>query len=151
MIEKTIETEKLVAIITELFRNNKQAVITVTGNSMAPLFYHKKSRVTLVPVTADEIKKYDILLFRKRNGKYALHRAVNVKPNTVDFCGDAETEIEKGIKKENVIAKVSEFYRKKKIVSVNNLFYKIYSVIWVALLNWRKTIMKLNKTLQKKR
>lgn len=148
MSEKSYPMEKIVTIINELFKNGKEAVITVTGNSMAPLFYHKRSRVTLVPCSGNSIKKYDIILYKRTSGEYVLHRVVNVRSTSIDCCGDSETQIEKGVKKTAVIGRVTEFYRKRKIMSTNNIIYKIYSVLWVALLKKRKTIMKLNKKLR---
>lgn len=151
MIEKEYNLEQIVPIITELFNNGRNATIGITGHSMAPLLYNKKSSVILSKCNPEKIKKYDILFYKRKDGSYVLHRAIKVNDNTVNCCGDNETQVEKCIKKQDVLGVVVAFRRKKKLHSCKNVFYKIYCFLWVALRHKRHDILDLNKKLRGKK
>ena len=45
---------------------------------------------------------------------------------TYTMCGDNQTELEKGIEKDQIIAYVAGLYRKDKLVDINSGAYKAY-------------------------
>lgn len=143
--------EKMAAIIEELFKNGRNATVTVTGHSMSPMLYNNRSSVVLKKADPDKIKKSDVIFYKRRNGEYVLHRVVKLNDGTVNCCGDNETTVERAVKKENIIGVVIAFRRKGNLIGCNNFFYKIYCVLWVALLKQRRRIMKLNKKLRGKK
>lgn len=151
MSKQEYSLEKIVSVIKELFNNGKTATVTVTGQSMAPMLYNKISRVILAKVNPKDIKKYDILLYKSKNSKYVLHRVIKLNHNTVNCCGDSQIKVERNIKKADALGKVIAFSRKGKFYSCNNIFYKLYCVIWVALRKQRTNIMIINKKLRGKK
>ncbi len=86
------------------------------GRSMLPTIVQFKDRVKLIK--ADNIKKYSIVLYKRENGQFVMHRVVRIKNGTYTMCGDNQLGYEKGIKKEQIIALVSEIIHEDgKIVS----------------------------------
>lgn len=91
-MDKKYSMSELGPVIEEVVRNNGKIRLTITGLSMYPLLRNRLDSVLLK--RAEEIKKYDILLYTRKDGSYILHRAVCVKENTVDIIADNETEID---------------------------------------------------------
>ncbi|MEG1887093.1 MAG: S24/S26 family peptidase [Oscillospiraceae bacterium] len=135
--------EELSPIISGLVETGTDVTITVTGNSMSPLWHHKRDNVVLTKCNPDFLKKGDVPLYRRLDGRYVLHRIVRVHNNTFDLAGDAQSVIEKGLPKTAVIAVVKGFYRNDRLVLSTNRRYKIYHTLWRAVLPIRHYIFKL--------
>ncbi len=104
-------------------------VCTTSGFSMKPLFADRRDTIIILPPEG-RLKKYDVPLYRRGND-YVLHRIVNVLPDSYVICGDNCENYEYGITDKDVIGYLSSFYRKDKYYTVNNVFYKLYSV-WIV-------------------
>jgi hypothetical protein len=112
------------------------------GTSMMPLLREGRDSVALV--APDRIKRGDILLYRREDGQFVLHRLLRIeKDKTLTFCGDNQSRLEKGISPDAVIARVAYFWRDDKRVSPKSLRYFTYRTATVlpplrALRVWRK-------------
>ena len=111
----------------ELRENGVYASVT-RGTSMRPLFKTNRDMIIIRSVST-ELKKYDVVLYRNRAGKYVLHRIVKVLPDKYLIRGDNTYSLEH-IAKERIIAVLTEFNRKGKKGSVEDLSFKIYSSVW---------------------
>ncbi len=94
------------------------------GTSMNPLLRQGIDSVVITAPT--NIKKNDILLYKRENNHFVMHRAIKVKKDEYVMCGDNQYEHERGIKKENVLAKVKGIYRGEEYFEVDNKEYKKY-------------------------
>ena len=94
------------------------------GTSMMPLLRQGIDSVVLV--SPDDIKKNDILLYKRSNGQFVMHRAIKIKNDEYIMCGDNQYEHEHGIKKENILAKVKGFYRGEDYYETDNKEYQKY-------------------------
>ena len=119
-------------LIEEILKTGGTATLTVTGNSMWPMLHHQVSRVRLAPV--GELKKGDLPLYRRDNGAYVLHRILSVEPDgTYTCCGDNQWHPEKGLRREQMLAVVTDFCRTGEYwVSGNDRKYRLYTRIWMA-------------------
>lgn len=143
---KIASIKAISSILEGALEDNMNVRFIVTGISMYPLFRGDVDTVTLKKKTT--VKKYDILLYQRENGDYILHRVVNIKNDILYMAGDYETTIEFPIYKNQVIATVESFSRKNKNISCRNLFYKLYSFIWVLVIPRRHQIINLLKRMQ---
>lgn len=111
----------------------------INGTSMFPLLHTSGDSVTLVQ--PHNIKLNDIVLYKRANGKYVLHRVVRIyNNNNYGLCGDNTYSIEQGISNEDIIAKVSEINRNGRYISLNSKIYKLYTYILVHSFPLRKLI-----------
>ncbi len=76
------------------------------GSSMLPFIRQSKDAVVLVK--ADELKPLDIILYQRERGTFVLHRIIKETNGSFTVCGDNQGICEKGIKKSQIIAKVSK-------------------------------------------
>lgn len=115
----------LYPIILEAFSNNMTFKFPVNGTSMQPLL---KTLDSVEIEKFNELKVGDIVLFRRLNGSFVLHRIIKMHDDLYDIVGDHQTKIEKDIKKEQIIAKVISYSKKgkEKEYNLRNFKYRIY-------------------------
>lgn len=94
----------------EVLAKKKTLVFTPGGTSMQPLLKHHENPVVLLPVSAG-LKRLDVILYKRANGQYVLHRIVKVTKKGYVCCGDNQTRLEKYITDDMVIARMAGFYK----------------------------------------
>ena len=143
-----VDLVEILPIIEEAFNMGKTVKLKASGNSMMPLLKSGRDGIILSKCeNPQNLKKYDIPLYFRDERTLILHRIVKVKEDCFDMCGDDEIKIEEDVKKENVVAIAIGFIRKGKTFYVNNLFYRIYSVLWCSILPWRKRVLAFGRKL----
>ena len=70
----------------ELERSGKILQTTI-GNSMEPMLRNRQN-IVVIEKADGLLKKYDLPLYRRPNGKYVLHRILKVRKNDYIICGD---------------------------------------------------------------
>ncbi|MGI6710492.1 MAG: hypothetical protein ACOX4W_03510 [Bacilli bacterium] len=110
----------------EYIEENEFLVYAPRGVSMLPLIKEGIDSVRLVKIKRP-IKKYDVLLYSRENGSCVLHRVVRVCKESYDMMGDNQWIIERGVKKDNIIALMDGVYKGEKFISINSFRYKIYA------------------------
>ena len=98
------------------------------GVSMLPMLRQEVDSVVLSPITG-ELKKYDIPLYQRDDGKYVLHRIVAV--GTAYTCrGDNQFVPEPGLRRDQMIGVVTAFYRGGRLIPVTSKGYRLYCRFW---------------------
>ncbi len=98
------------------------------GISMLPMLRQHVDSVIIAPVSG-KLKKYDLPLYRRDDGKYILHRIIDAG-DTYTCMGDNQFVAEPGLRHDQMIAVVTEFYRGEKRHSVNETAYRLYCRFW---------------------
>ena len=124
----------------ELRENGVYASVT-KGISMRPLFKTNRDMVILKKPDG-ELRKYDVALYKTRAGKYILHRVIKVLPDKYIIRGDNTYTLEY-VEKDRILAVLTEFNRKGKKGTVNDLSYRIYSRVWHFIYPLRFVYIKL--------
>lgn len=126
-ISENATLDDLMPLIKERVDAGQSVRIYPYGISMLPMLREGIDSVVLSRV--ENLKKYDIILYQRTNGKYVLHRIVGVG-ETYTCIGDNQFVLEKGIEHEQVIAVCTSFTRGGKEHSVNEPFWRAYAVFW---------------------
>ena len=116
-------------LIKERLALGETVKLSPNGTSMLPMLRQGKDSVVLAPVKGN-LKKYDLPLYVRQDGQYVLHRIVKAENGVYTCIGDNQFAFEPGVKQEDVIAYVSDFYRGDKKYSVNSFVYKMYVCFW---------------------
>ena len=146
-MNRRYSAEEMAPVICEFVSQGKKVNITVTGNSMYPLFRNRLDSVVLEK--CEKYKKNDIVFYKRENGQYILHRIIREDEKGFCMAGDNETEKEYPVSEKTIIAKVTEAKRGKKNVGFSGSFYKFYCFVWTNLFFMRKILLKIIKTLAK--
>lgn len=124
-INKTVSIQELGPIIAQTVRSGCHVELTVTGKSMRPLLLDRVSRVELSAIC--EPKYGDMVLYRRSDGTYVLHRIVKCDADgTYSMCGDEQTVLEPGIRREQMIAVVLSFARRRRWRSCGSRWYGLW-------------------------
>lgn len=139
----SIPMEELAPIL-ELQLQQGTAALIVTGSSMHPTFRSGKDTVYLRPVT-DSLRKGDVILYRRENGQYILHRIVSV-PNQGRFVCSGDNQIQpEQVRTEQVAGVVTEFSRAGRRCTVRHPGYRVWVWIWTALFPVRKPFLSVRR------
>ena len=150
-VETQVAMAELLPMIEDSFRQGLTVTLGVTGNSMVPLFRHKRDSVILSPCDALSLKRGDVPLYRRPDGKFVLHRILHVKQDTYTLAGDAQHELEVGLPKPCVLAVMTGFIRKGKTVSCRNVLYRMYSTCWMLLRPVRPYLFRVASRLRRRK
>ncbi|MBQ3053812.1 MAG: S24/S26 family peptidase [Clostridia bacterium] len=113
--------------IKQELKEGKTVIYYTMGISMEPLLKARRTHVVLTPVSKPQ--KYDILLYERQDGKYVLHRLLNIKNDFFYIRGDNTFYLEK-IHPSQIIGKVSRVYRNGRYIDVEKSFiYKVYVLV----------------------
>ena len=74
-------------IIEEKLENGGEVTINPGGISMKPLVVAGRDSVILEKAPK-ALKKYDVALYKRKNGQFVLHRVVGIKNGAYVMCGD---------------------------------------------------------------
>lgn len=110
------------------------------GYSMWPLIHQQRDNIIVVK-PKEILKKYDIPVYLTSNGKYVMHRIIDVEEDHYVILGDGNIAIEH-VPFDDVVGKLVGFYKngKRYIDLEKNKGYKLYSRVWVAIRKFRPAI-----------
>lgn len=125
---QSVSTEALLPFLLELLSEGKSVNMTVTGNSMWPLFRHGKDSVVLS--LPQRLRKFDVVLYVQESGKAILHRIVKCGKEGYMIVGDNQTELDGPIAPEQIKAVVTSFWRSGREYSLNLWWCRLYGFVW---------------------
>lgn len=125
---QSVQMEELMPLIRERLAAGQSVRFSPRGISMLPMLRQGVDSVVLSPVP-EKLKKYDLPLYRRDNGKYILHRIVKAG-QTYTCMGDNQFGQEPGLRHDQMIAVVTAFSRGKREHSVNEIGYRLYCRLW---------------------
>lgn len=141
---KKINLADFYPLIAEILGQGGTFSLTITGSSMWPTILGGRDQVTLVKAP-EQLKKYDLPLYRRKNGQFVLHRIISVNEDgTYNCCGDHQTQIERGLTQEQMIGLATNFVRKGKAFTADNRHYCRWVRFWCAILRFRPVYFKLH-------
>ena len=145
---KKVETREYLSVMEELIQQNDVVTIPISGFSMNPFLADKRDAV-LVKRPKRDLKRGDIVLYKRRNGQYILHRIWRVKREGYFIVGDAQTGIEGPIKPDQIIGLVEKIRRKGKWIDETDFLWQFFEKIWIRILPLRPVIRKVYSVLAK--
>lgn len=121
----SVTFDQISPIVLGLIEENIDVKINITGVSMLPMLVPKRDSVVLTNVKG-KVKKGDVVLFRREDGDFVLHRVCKMEENSIACVGDSQRAIEKDIQMQNVFGVLKSFERAGKIIDANSFGYKVY-------------------------
>lgn len=107
-----------------------QLIYRNIGNSMMPLLREKRDLFVIEKNSGSRYKKYDVVLYRRANGQYVLHRILRVRKEDYVMCGDHQYHREYGVEQEQILGGMTKVIRDGKTTGDKDLKYCIYVHLW---------------------
>jgi len=125
---KIANLEKLnnnVTTYKEIIDKQGYYIATPVGTSMLPLIRQRVDTVRLEKPSG-RCKKYDVIMYQRKDGKYVLHRIVKVKKDSYVLCGDNQVVLEYNVTDDMIIGVMTALYREEECISMDNPRYIEY-------------------------
>lgn len=137
---KVLSPEELIPSLLELLKETDNVPLVISGGSMSPFLVHHRDTVYLSKIRSP-LKRGDMILYRRTNGKYILHRIYRAESNFYTLVGDAQTELEQGISPDQVLAIVTAVHRKGKLLKPGSFWWEFFRLVWIRLVPHRPALL----------
>lgn len=128
--KRDVALDTLMPLIRQELAEGRSVRFAPRGISMLPMLRQGLDTVTISPLPP-RLKKHDLPLYRRDDGKYILHRIIRVG-ETYTCMGDNQFAKEPGVRHDQMIGLVTEFTRGEKTVCVQAWSYRLYCHFWAA-------------------
>ena len=117
----------------------------VKGISMLPTLRENRDRV-IIEVPKGELQKGDLVLYKRFDGAYVLHRIIEVGTDEYLIRGD-NTYVLEHVPKRNVIGIVTHILRGEKVIEMSDPAYQKYVASLNRIYPLRKKLWQLRRSI----
>lgn len=139
---KTIDTRAYINMLRELTESGKEVTLVVAGSSMAPFLIHHRDSICFRKPDRD-LRKGDMVFFQQTDGAYVMHRICRIRDNAYYLIGDAQTEVEGPIRREQIFALITKIKRKGKWICPGNFWWFFFARVWIRVIPFRRLFIRL--------
>lgn len=118
------------------------------GTSMEPTIHQGTDQV-LIKALPEKLKKYQIILYKRANGAFVLHRIVKTGKDSYTMRGDNQFYTEPGIRREQMIGMVCKLKNPQGEVSTESIAFWMKSAIWVESAWIRRILLAVRRRIAK--
>ena len=116
--------------------------LVISGNSMSPFLVHGRDTVYLSRLDRPA-KRGDVLLYKRDSGAYILHRVYKADKDSYTMVGDAQTQLEQGIRQDQIIAIMTSALRKGKLQKKGSFWWEFFEKLWIRIIPLRPMLTKI--------
>lgn len=149
-VAKLIKIDAMLPVMQEIMNNGQAVRLTVTGMSMFPFLRENIDSVELVKTSFDQLKVRQIVLIKRTDGAYVLHRVSKITADRFYMIGDAQMLPEGPLTPEQLIGAVDAVWRRNKRIPCGNPFLRLTVWCWMGLLRHRGRFLRIYEMLSKK-
>lgn len=103
------------------------------GDSMMPLLRQNKDLMIIIRKTGKRLSVMDVPLFKRKDGKYVLHRVMWVRKSDYIICGDNQWYPERGIADCQILGVLTAVVRDGRRIEMDSFRMKCYSwLMWLT-------------------
>ena len=139
---KIIDIYSYMPVLQDLLSQGREVSITITGNSMSPFLIHERDYICFRKPERD-LKKGDMVFYQRRNGQFIMHRICKAAPEGYYIVGDAQTEIEGPVAREQIFAVITRVRRKGKWLQKGDFWWDFFEKVWIHIIPFRPIIRKM--------
>lgn len=138
--KRVLSPQELGCEYLELLKEGAELPITVSGSSMSPFLVGGRDSVRLRAIDR-ALRRGDIVLYRRAEGRYVLHRLYRIEQGKMWFVGDAQDQIEGPLEESCALAYVTEAVRKGRTVKPGSPCWNFFSRLWLGTVGARREIL----------
>lgn len=139
---RRIEVEQYMPAFRELVESGNRVPLLITGSSMTPFLVHERDYLLVGPVP-EKLKKGDMAFYVRKNGQYVMHRIQRVDGSGgLYFVGDAQTQVEGPVDREQVFGVVASVRRKGKWITRGSFWWEFFEHVWLNMIPLRPLMLK---------
>lgn len=145
---KTVDTNEYMAVLQGLISEGREVGLLISGDSMAPFLVHGRDYIYFK--TPDrELKKGDMVFYRRTSGQYIMHRILDIKPEGYYIIGDNQVMVEGPLDRSQIFAIVTKVKRNGQLIGPDSLIWKFYEKVWIRMIPVRRIISRVCRKLKR--
>ena len=148
MKERIVDTREYVSVLRELAEEGKVVSMQIAGSSMSPFLAHGRDYIYFTKPDR-ELRAGDMVFYQRRNGQYVMHRIYKVKPDGYYIVGDAQTEIEGPVSRDQIFALITKVKRKDRIIQPGDFWWEFFEHVWIRMIPLRRPAVRLYAAVSK--
>lgn len=142
MIERVVDTNEYVTVLRELAGEGRVVSMLIAGSSMSPFLCHNRDYIYFTKPDR-ELRRGDMVFYQRDTGQYVMHRIYKRKKDGYYMVGDAQTQIEGPLRRDQIFARIIKVKRKGRIIEPGNFWWEFFEHVWIRIIPLRKVIEKL--------
>ena len=142
MEERIVDTGTYVSVLRDLAEKGKLVSLLISGSSMTPFLVHGRDYIFFTRPER-ELRRGDMVFYQRRNGQFVMHRIYKKKADGYYTVGDAQTEIEGPVMREQIFARVVKVKRKGRIVQPGDFWWEFFEHLWIRMVPARRLVRRI--------
>ena len=130
------------ATFEDILNRDGRLIYSSVGDSMLPMIRQGRD-LLVIEKPSGRLKKYDIPLYKRDNGRYVLHRIIKVRVEDYVICGDNRWNPETGITDRHIIGVLTAVIRNGEERPLKGFCYNLYIFFWCRLFPVRALILRV--------
>lgn len=147
---KVVDTREYVSVLRELVEEGREVNMVVWGSSMTPFLGHGRDTI-FFSAPERELRRGDMVFYQRDSGQFVMHRIWKVKKDGYYIVGDAQTDIEGPIRRDQIFARITKVKRKGKMISNGDFWWEFFEKVWIRMVPLRPVIVKLYRAVFSRR
>ena len=139
---KQVDTREYVSVLRGIAEEGKVVSMLIAGSSMAPFLCHNRDYIYFTKPER-ELRRGDMVFYQRDRGQYVMHRIYRVKPDGYYMVGDAQTQIEGPLRRDQIFAVITQVKRAGKMIRPGDFWWEFFEHIWIRIVPARRTVMAL--------
>ncbi len=137
MNTRVVDTNEYVSVLRELAEDGKVVSMLIAGSSMSPFLCHNRDYIYFTRPDR-EPRRGDMVFYQRDNGQYVMHRIYKKKQNGYYMVGDAQTQLEGPLRRDQIFARVIKVKRKGKMIRPGDFWWEFFEHIWIRIVPLRR-------------
>lgn len=136
---KQVDTREYVSVLREIAEEGKVVSMLIAGSSMAPFLCHNRDYIYFTRPER-ELRRGDMVFYQRDGGRYVMHRIYKIKPDGYYMVGDAQTQIEGPLRRDQIFALIIQAKRKGKMIRPGDFWWEFFEHVWIRIVPARRAM-----------
>ena len=142
MNTRVVDTNEYVSVLREIAEEGKTVSMLIAGSSMSPFLCHNRDYIYFTKPER-ELRRGDMVFYQRDSGQYVMHRIYRKAAEGYYMVGDAQTQIEGPLRRDQIFALVVKVKRKGKLIRPGDFWWEFFEHVWLRIIPVRKLIEKV--------
>lgn len=142
MNTRVVDTNEYVSVLREITEEGKTVSMLIAGSSMSPFLCHNRDYIYFTKPER-ELRRGDMVFYQRDSGQYVMHRIYRKTAEGYYMVGDAQTQIEGPLRRDQIFALVVKVKRKGKLIRPGDFWWEFFEHVWIRIIPVRKLIEKV--------
>ena len=139
---KQVDTREYVSVLREIAEEGKVVSMLIAGSSMAPFLCHNRDYIYFTKPER-ELRRGDMVFYQRDSGQYVMHRIYRVKHEGYYMVGDAQTQIEGPLRRDQIFAVITQVKRDGKMIRPGDFWWEFFEHVWIRIVPARRIVTAL--------